>query len=121
MFKKLIAFLKRLFYNKKQVKEELLMSKKKEEGPLKSEPLAFTEPGEEVVVEIPKVSEVKLDHSAYSIAKNPKTGFWHVVKVPYNVDGTSGKAEFMGNGEDRANTIFRFKVTVGDDLMAFEK
>lgn len=55
---------------------------------------------------------------SFGITKDPVTGFWHVVKIPYNFATKEvGTPEQIGHGDDRSIAIERFKIEAGTSLM----
>lgn len=67
----------------------------------------------EIVMEKKNPQPVELNETAFSIVKNPNNGMWAVVKIKFDAaTGTTGKAEFLNEDNDRSLVRERFKITV---------
>lgn len=55
--------------------------------------------------------KITLDDYTLGIAKNPQTGMWTLVEIPFNVQtGDAGKPKILYEDIDRSMIIERFKV-----------
>lgn len=106
MLTKLVAFLKRFFYNRFNVKE-IEMSRPKKIEEVQTE-------------EVPKVEEktLELNETSFGLAKDSKTGNWHLVKIKYNLEALiAGTPEKVGQGDMKAIGLEHLKIAIANELI----
>lgn len=55
--------------------------------------------------------KVELNDVSLGVAKNPQTGMWTLVEIPFNVQtGDAGKPKVLSEDIDRSMIIERFKI-----------
>ena len=64
------------------------------------------------------VNLVEKTDTAYSVAKDPLTGDWVIVKIAYDfATGQTGTPEVMFRERARSLISERFKIVIGDSLL----
>lgn len=114
MFKRFLAFLKKLFYYKKVnvtqngpwTQLEMEMPKKKEEPKVEEK---VVEP-----VKTPEAPPMEFKNVAIGYAKNKATGRWQVYEVFFNLETlTVDKVQVAEQSQERLDVEHRFRVLAG--------
>lgn len=62
--------------------------------------------------------KTELNHEAFSIAKDPETNLWFLVRIPFDfVTGTVGIPERVSNGDNKTIAQERFRIAAGRMLV----
>lgn len=125
--KRLLALIKKLLYYliTKLEEKEMPRGRPKLTEEEKLVRLQAREQEKAQVVEQPKAEVavtakvVELNHVAYGLEKDKKTGRYHIVKIKYDFEtGTVGSVEKVGEGDDRSIAIERFKIELAKSFMS---
>lgn len=96
--KRLLALIIKLIYS---FRKEQIIVKKLE---VKEEVIDFKD-------ESPVVIKVEMKNTALSVVKDPKTGWFHLVRVKFDINTlTAGEVTKLSEGSDRMLALEKFKI-----------